>query len=143
MGGFKFPLFVPVDRNLLAEFVRDEDEWTLDEWRAHSLRLRKMVRELQAELTTVKARHTRRKKPQKIPKSQRIPTLKLSRREEKAWEVLFIRKELEAANKKVTDKQALAEWYKRKGMRPSRAASDRTTLNAVSALRGRLNQSLK
>jgi len=145
MGIFRHS--VPPAVTLLDADFKDESEWTLDEWKAHALRLRYMVQELRTELASLQTRLSRRKKPQKVPKSQRITTLitsPQSRREDKAWEVLHIREELETTHKKkVTDRQALEEWYSRKGHRRSRAANDRTTLNAVSALRRRLKRSLR
>ena len=127
---------IPVGRT--AESYPDsEDDWTVEHWKRHALYLRRMARELTAEVAQLKARASRRKTPPR-PK----PIYPSSPRQDKAWEVLRIRAELEAKGQKVTDLKALEEWCRRQSKPAAayRAKKDRTTINAMSKIRQRLRR---
>jgi hypothetical protein len=126
----------------------NEDDWTLEHWRSEALRLRRKVYVL-GELLRYQEAASRL--PFKDRKAFLLQAEKAmgngsaifvisrsrgpSRRELKAMEVLSIREELESKGRRVTDMDALREWYGRQGLARLRALSDRTALNAVSKLR--------
>lgn len=141
--------------------VIPREEWGVNEWRAYAQFLEEsgasLVRDLvrfENELREARGKLTRKKvKPnggkqgtaltgggllwtQQRQKPGRKPS---NKREVIAAEILAVRGELQADGKRITDKQALAEWLARNGKRRSRVNENRNLLNAVSEYRKKHN----
>jgi hypothetical protein len=129
------------------------DAWGADEWKAYALFLEEaggmMARRLhrtQEELRQARTKLTRRRKPVLFPNwiSDPPPPKKRGRKpanhtRQIAESVLAIRAEFAGSGRRLTDRQALAEHYKREGKRSIRASEKpaRHVLNVVSQLRKR------
>ena len=78
------------------QYPDSEEDWTLENWKRHTLFLRRRYRELSAEVADLKSKLSRRKKSAKPKKLTRGEL-----RQDKAWEVLRIRQEREATGRVV------------------------------------------
>ncbi len=130
------------------------EEWGAAEWRSYALFLEESGKDIVRDLTRFESelQDARRKLSRRKPNSQKRQPIDLlglltdrvkpirgrkptGRTEAIVVEVLAIRAELEAERRRVTDREALEEWFSKQGMRRSRVNEHRNILNAISRYR--------
>lgn len=156
----RWPPDYPPSRGLLAPPVTapPREEWSLEVWRDYALFLEAQGNSLAHDLARFAAQiqEQRRKlsrskpKPASPPHAAResvgllagwLPVKKkrgrkpLANRDVQLGEIFAIGAALAKTRRRVTDQDALREWYARNGQRKSRADGNRTMLNAISKYR--------
>lgn len=138
-----------------AWMLRPREEWTAREWAMYAKMLEDSGHDLvaqleraQAELAELRTKLTRASRKAKVvhayglldpglwPTPLRRGRRQGSKAEDVATLALAVKEEMQRATKKrVTDKAALAEHYRRSNLRQNRAELDRSVINAMSRLR--------
>ncbi len=153
----RWPPQFPRTETLLTSYgdpKMPREEWGVAEWRSYALFLEESGKQIVRDITRFESElqdahrklsrrksNSRTKEPimllglltdQNRPPRGRKPT---GRTDAIVGEVLAIRTELEADGRRVTDREALGEWFSRQGMRRSRVNENRNILNAISKSR--------
>jgi hypothetical protein len=162
-GFFRYKRRWPPSPSLLSAHAHlantPRDKWGLAEWRDYALFLEESggdmsqrLDRVESHLADARQKASRRRKPA-APQRGTLLTgwdappgkkrgRKVSKRLVIAREVLGIRAELEGmGHVKVTDRQALEEWFSRRGQRRIRVSEHRNILNAMSEIRRNHNNS--
>ena len=147
--------------NFLPVYLRERESWGIDDWKAYAAFLEtegawlcQALAQSERELMAARFRASRRKSavvvtPSPLGLLSPCPPRGRPGPKAKGWRftdaasVLALQATLQADGKKVTDRDAFAEWLKRQGMSHHRVNDNRRILNAMSELRRRHKNSAR